>query len=74
VSWERPHWELALVLEHLSGYVVTRRVDSKGQVSVSNRNHHVACRLTRLAATASCAWREPIDVDPGRGAAKLGLA
>jgi hypothetical protein len=43
-AWERRHWELATVLEHLSGYVVTRRVDSKGQVSVSNRNHYVGKR------------------------------
>jgi hypothetical protein len=34
-------WEWSRVCEHLSTYVVTRRVDSKGQVSLYNRGHYV---------------------------------
>lgn len=41
VAWERRHWDLEAVLEQLAGYAVPRRVDSKGTVSVYNRNHYV---------------------------------
>jgi hypothetical protein len=34
-------WEWPRVTEHLAGYVVTRRVDAKGQVSLYNRGHYV---------------------------------
>lgn len=34
-------WEWLRVAEHLAAYVVTRRVDSKGQVSLYNRGHYV---------------------------------
>jgi len=40
-GWERRHWDWAAVLEQLAGYAVPRRVDSKGMVSVYNRNHYV---------------------------------
>ena len=40
-SWERKHWRLDLVLEHLAGYAVPRKVDKSGTVSVYNRNHYV---------------------------------
>jgi hypothetical protein len=40
-GWERRHWSLAAVREHLAGYAVPRRVDRKGLVSVYNRNHYV---------------------------------
>jgi hypothetical protein len=43
-AWERCHWSLELVLAHLADYSVVRRVDSKGQVSVYNRNHYVGKR------------------------------
>ena len=39
--WEGAHWELARVLEHLSGYAVPRPVDSSGKVSIYNRHHYV---------------------------------
>lgn len=39
--WEQRHWDLGAVLEQLAGYAVPRRVDSKGMVSVYNRNHYV---------------------------------
>jgi transposase InsO family protein len=39
--WEKGHWNMDLVLDHLVDYSVSRRVDSKGQVSVYNRNHYV---------------------------------
>jgi hypothetical protein len=39
--WERAHWSLAEVAAHLAGYVVPRRVDRSGTVSVYNRNHYV---------------------------------
>jgi putative transposase len=34
-------WAWPRVAEHLAGYIVTRRVDSKGQVSLYNRGHYV---------------------------------
>jgi hypothetical protein len=34
-------WEWLRVAAHLAGYVVTRRVDSTGQVSLYNRGHYV---------------------------------
>jgi hypothetical protein len=40
-AWERAHWSLAAVTAHLAGYVVPRRVDKSGMVSVYNRNHYV---------------------------------
>jgi hypothetical protein len=40
-KWERTHWCLELVLAHLAGYAVPRKVDKSGTVSVYNRNHYV---------------------------------
>jgi len=40
-AWEKQHWNLDRVLAHLTEYVVTRRVDKTGQVSLYNRNHYV---------------------------------
>jgi hypothetical protein len=40
-SWERMHWSLDRVLAHLAGYVVPRKVDKSGTVSLYNRNHYV---------------------------------
>ena len=34
-------WEWSRVTEHLATYAVSRRVDSRGQVSLYNRNHYV---------------------------------
>jgi hypothetical protein len=38
---EPESWQWPRVAAHLSTYVVTRRVDSKGQVSLYNRGHYV---------------------------------
>lgn len=43
VAWERAHWEHRRVLEHLSEYVVPRRVDKNGDVSLYHRPHYVGC-------------------------------
>lgn len=40
-AWEKDHWDLELVLAHMADYSVSRRVDSKGQVSLYGRNHYV---------------------------------
>src|SRR5271166_4111869 len=40
-AWERQHWDLQRVLEHLSTYAVPRRVDRTGNVSLYNRNQYV---------------------------------
>jgi hypothetical protein len=40
-SWEKEHWELSLVTEKLADYQVPRRVDSKGMISLYNRNRYV---------------------------------
>ncbi len=39
--WERQHWRLDLVLEHLAGYAVPRQVDRSGTVSIYNKSHYV---------------------------------
>lgn len=41
LTWERKHWRLDLVLAHLAGYVVPRKVDKCGTVSLYNSNHYV---------------------------------
>jgi hypothetical protein len=43
-GWERRHWSLRRVLDYLAGLVVRRRIDSKGMVSVYNRNYYVGRR------------------------------
>lgn len=40
-AWEKKHWDYQLVAAHLANYSVTRRVDSKGQISIYGRNHYV---------------------------------
>lgn len=40
-AWERACWSLDLVLAYLAGYVVPRKVDKSGTVSLYNWNHHV---------------------------------
>jgi transposase InsO family protein len=40
-AWERRHWDHRRVLEHLAGYVVPRRVDKNGDVSLYHRPHYV---------------------------------
>ncbi len=42
---EASQWELGRVLEHLAGYVVVRRVDGSGTVSLYNRNRYVGKAL-----------------------------
>jgi hypothetical protein len=40
-AWERKHWDLGRVVEHLSAYAVPRRVDRTGNLSLYNRNQYV---------------------------------
>jgi len=40
-AWERKHWKLAQVAEHLAAYSVPRRVDRKGLLSLYNRSCYV---------------------------------
>ncbi len=40
-AWERKDWDLDVVLEHLSQYLVSRRVDQAGLISIYNRNYYV---------------------------------
>ena len=40
-KWERRHWRLDLVLEHLAGYAVPRQVDTSGSVSIYNKTYYV---------------------------------
>jgi hypothetical protein len=57
-SWERQHWDHGRVLRHLAEYVVPRRVDKNGDVSLYHRPHYVGSRY----------WREVVyvTVDPRR--------
>lgn len=43
LSWERQNWDHRRVLEHLAGYVIPRRVDKNGDVSLYHRPHYVGC-------------------------------
>jgi hypothetical protein len=43
-AWERRHWDLQRVLEHLAGFTVPRRVRGGGMVSVYERDHYVRQR------------------------------
>jgi len=38
---ERQHWDLSRVLDHLSGYAVTRQVGPSGRVWLYNRSYYV---------------------------------
>jgi len=40
-AWERRHWSLSRVAEHLAAYSVPRRVDRKGLLSLYNRSCYV---------------------------------
>lgn len=40
-TWERRHWNMKAVLEHMSEYLVARRVDRAGLISIYNRNYYV---------------------------------
>lgn len=40
-AWERRHWSLPRVAEHLAAYAVPRRVDRKGLLSLYNRSCYV---------------------------------
>jgi transposase InsO family protein len=40
-AWEAANWSMDQAIAHLTEYVVTRRVDKTGQVSLYNRNHYV---------------------------------
>ena len=39
--WERRHWSLDLVLEHLAQYTAPRRVDMSGKISIYEQNYYV---------------------------------
>jgi len=40
-AWEKQHWSLDRVVDYLADYVVSRRVDRAGLVSIYNRNYYV---------------------------------
>lgn len=40
-AWEQEHWNMKAVLEHMSEYLITRRVDRAGLISIYNRNYYV---------------------------------
>jgi hypothetical protein len=40
-AWEEKHWSLETVLQYVSQYVVPRRVDQAGMISIYNRNYYV---------------------------------
>jgi hypothetical protein len=39
--WERRHWKLELVLDHVAQYLISRQVDQGGKVSIYNQNYYV---------------------------------
>lgn len=40
-TWEQHHWSFTRVVEYLSDYVVTRRVDQAGMISLYNQGYYV---------------------------------
>ena len=42
-AWARRHWDHRRALAHLAGYVLPRRVDKNGDVSLYHRPHYVGC-------------------------------
>jgi hypothetical protein len=40
-AWERQHWSYKTVLEHLSGYLVSRKASPSGHVSLYSHNYYV---------------------------------
>jgi hypothetical protein len=48
-TWEQRHWELGLAAEYLAGFVVERRVDKSGRVSLYSRNVYVSRSLAGQA-------------------------
>jgi hypothetical protein len=42
-AWEERHWDVQLVLEHLAGYALPRKVDKNGDVWLYHRPHYVGC-------------------------------
>jgi hypothetical protein len=43
-AWEKNHWDLDRVLNHLSQYLGTRQVDARGAISIYNRNYYIGVR------------------------------
>ena len=44
LAWEEGHWDWGRVREHLAGYAVSRRVDSRGRVTVYEHRHYVGLK------------------------------
>jgi hypothetical protein len=65
---EAARWDLGRVLDHLSGYVLVRRVDRSGTISLYNRNRYIGKALKGLDVYVSL---DPIEVEwvysDGRG-------
>jgi hypothetical protein len=40
-TWENKHWSMERVVQHLTGYVMARKVSQTGHVSLYNRNLYV---------------------------------
>jgi len=40
-TWERRHWKLEPVLEHVAEYLLSRKVDQAGKVSIYHQNYYV---------------------------------
>jgi hypothetical protein len=57
---EAARWDLGRVLDHLSGYVLVRRVDGSGTISLYNRNRYVG---KALKGQEVCVSLDPIDVE-----------
>jgi hypothetical protein len=60
-AWEREHWSLDRVLGGLAEYVVPRKVDKSGTVSLYNSNHyvgklHVGKLIYVLLDPQRCEW------------------
>jgi hypothetical protein len=57
---EASHWELDRVLEHLADYVLVRRVDGRGTISLYNRSRYVGRLLGGQEVYVSL---DPIEVE-----------
>ena len=60
-TWERRHWNLDLVLEHLTQYLMSRQVDQAGKISLYGQNYYVGKQhhgemVSVMLDSQPCVW------------------
>src|SRR5262249_53635951 len=68
---EADAWDLGRVLSHLAEYVVVRRADRSGTISLYNRSRYVG---TALAGRGGCVTLDPVEVEGVYGGREGGFS